>query len=369
MPEFDTPILDNPIIETLFLGNSITRWLAALVIAAVFLSAVSAWRWVVVRRARPLVLRTHTFFDELTVTLARTTSGPIVVLIALYLGTLALLLPPEIWMPLRSGAVILLLIQIALWGRALIARSVERYEERNRETNAAGVGTARLISVLGRFGLYVLITLLILDNLPGVEITPLLAGLGIGGVAVALATQNILSDLFASLSIAFDKPFVLGDFIAIDDQMGTVEQIGLKTTRVRSLSGEQLVFSNNDLLSSRLRNFARMEYRRIVFGFRVDYETTPEQLRAIPGLVRSLVEAQEDTRFDRAHMARFEDFGVFFEAVYFVLTPNYNRYMDIQQAVNLALAERFAAEGIGFARLTEGGTVERRARSADSTPS
>lgn len=368
MPEFDTPLFEVSLLDTLVLGSPVSRWLAALVIAGVFLGAVIAWRWVVVRRARPLVLRTNTFFDELAVTLARTTSSPIVVLIALYLGSLALFLPPQIWMLLRSGAVILLLVQIALWGRALIARSVERYEERNRETNAAGVGTARLISVLGRFALYALITLLILDNLPGVEITPLLAGLGIGGVAVALATQNILSDLFASLSIAFDKPFILGDFIAVDEQMGTVEQIGLKTTRLRSISGEQLVFSNNDLLSSRLRNFARMEHRRIVFGFRVDYETTPEQLRAIPELVRGLVEGQEDTRFDRAHMARFEDFGVFFEVVYFVLTPNFNRYMDIQQAVNLALAERFAAEGIAFARLTEGGTVERRARSADSAP-
>jgi len=363
--DLDTSLFDVPLLDRLVLGSPIWRWLAALAIAAAFMVVVGAWRWVVVRRARPAVLRTNTFFDELAVTLARTTAGPIVALLALYLGSQALFLPPQAQALLHSVAAILLLVQFALWGQALIRRAEERYEERNRETNAAGVGTARLLALLGRFALYVLITLLILDNLPGVEITPLLAGLGIGGVAVALATQNILSDIFASLSIAFDKPFVLGDFIAVDEQMGTVEQIGLKTTRLRSLSGEQLVFSNNDLLSSRLRNFSRMEQRRIVFGFRVDYETTPEQLRAIPGLVRALIEAQQDTRFDRAHLARFEDFGVYFEAVYYVLTPNYNRYMDIQQAINLALAERFAAEGIAFARLTEGGTAERRARSTD----
>lgn len=346
------------------LGNTVARWLIALAVAATMLASVSLWRWVVGRRLRHII-RTNTFLDEVGAVLVDKTYGPIVLLLAAYVGSLFLSFDPTFKALLRSGAIILLLIQLGIWGNALVARWVARYEERNRANNAAGVGTIRILSILARFGLYTLITLLILDNLPGVEITPLLAGLGIGGVAVALATQNILSDIFASLSIAIDKPFILGDFITVGDQSGTVEEIGLKTTRVRSISGEQLIFANNDLLNSRVRNFARMEQRRIVFGFRVSYDTTPEQLRTIPAMVRAIADEQADLRFDRAHLLRFDDIGLFYEVVYFVLTPEFGRYMDIQQAINLALAERFAAEGIGFAFLADAIAADRRARSPD----
>jgi small-conductance mechanosensitive channel len=196
--------------------------------------------------------------------------------------------------------------------------------------------------------LYVLVLLMVLDNL-GVDVTALVASLGIGGVAVALAVQNILTDLFACLSISIDKPFVLGDFIIVGDLLGTVEHIGLKTTRVRSLSGEQLIFSNNDLLGSRVRNFKRMYERRVVFTFGVVYQTRHEQLRRIPDMVRAIIEARENTRFDRAHFKAYGDSSLDFEVVYYVLVPDYNIYMDIQQAINLDLFERFEKEGIGFA--------------------
>jgi small-conductance mechanosensitive channel len=175
----------------------------------------------------------------------------------------------------------------------------------------------------------------------------------VGGIAVALAAQNILGDLFASLSIVFDKPFVLGDFIIIGDSMGTVEQIGLKTTRIRSLSGEQLIFSNNDLLSSRIRNFKRMQERRVVFSVGVVYQTTKAQLETIPGILREAVEAQDSTRFDRAHFKEFGDFSLNFEVVYHVLTPDFGKYMDVQQAINFVIFERFDELGIEFAYPTQ----------------
>jgi len=186
------------------------------------------------------------------------------------------------------------------------------------------------------------------DNL-GFNVTTLVASLGIGGVAVALAVQNILGDLFASLSIALDKPFVIGDFIVVDDIAGTVEHVGLKTTRVRSLSGEQVVFSNADLLKSRIHNYKRLYERRVLFGFGVLYRTPPEQLAAIPPMVREIITGQVGTRFDRAHFKGFGASSLDFEVVYFVLDPDYNRYMDIQQAINLELVNRFAAAGVEFA--------------------
>jgi small-conductance mechanosensitive channel len=207
------------------------------------------------------------------------------------------------------------------------------------------------LSVLGfiaRVALWSILLLMILDNL-GFNITALVASLGIGGIAVALALQNILGDIFASLSIAIDKPFVIGDFIIVDDILGTVEYIGLKTTRLRSLDGEQIVFSNTDLLKSRIRNYKRMYERRVVFGFGIVYQASHEQLKKIPVMAREIIEGLEKTRFDRAHFKEYGESSLNFEVVYFVQDPDYNIYMDIQQSINLSLFERFASEGIEFA--------------------
>jgi small-conductance mechanosensitive channel len=197
------------------------------------------------------------------------------------------------------------------------------------------------------------LALIALDNIPGVEVDTLVASLGIGGVAAALAVQNILSDLFASLSIALDQPFEIGDFIVFGGDMGTIERIGIRSTRVRSLSGEQLVISNTDLLDSRIHNYKRMAERRVVFSFGVVYETPPELLARIPGIVEEIIAQQGQTRFDRAHLKEFGDFSLNFEAVYYVLAPEYGTYMDIQQAINLALHARFEREGIEFAYPTQ----------------
>jgi small-conductance mechanosensitive channel len=212
---------------------------------------------------------------------------------------------------------------------------------------------------VGRALVWAVVGLLVLDNL-GVDVTALVTGLGIGGVAVALALQNVLSDLFASLSIVLDKPFVVGDFIVVGDSMGSVEHVGLKTTRLRSLSGEQLVVSNSDLLGSRIRNYQRMSERRAVFQLGVTYETPPDKLRAIPAILRAVIEAQSATRFDRSHFKSYGAFSLDFETVYYVLTPDYNRYMDIQEAINLELLRHFTAHGIEFAYPTS--TVLARVR-------
>jgi small-conductance mechanosensitive channel len=196
--------------------------------------------------------------------------------------------------------------------------------------------------------LWVVIFLMVLDNF-GVNITTLVASLGIGGIAVALAMQNILSDLFGSLSIVLDKPFVVGDFIVIDDIAGTVEYIGLKSTRIASLSGQQVVFSNGDMLKSRIHNYKRMQTRRIVFGINVTREIDQRQLHLIPVILRESVEAQKQARFDRAHFKGYGAASLDFEIVYFVETPDYNVYMDVQQEINFALFDRFAAEDIPFA--------------------
>jgi small-conductance mechanosensitive channel len=194
--------------------------------------------------------------------------------------------------------------------------------------------------------------LFLIDNL-GYDITTLVAGLGIGGIAIALAAQTILGDLFSYLVIFFDKPFEIGDFIVVEDKMGTVEYIGIKTTRLRTLGGEQLICSNTDLTNSRVHNYKRMQERRVVFGLGVIYGTRAAQLKIIPKLIRDIIESIDGTRFDRAHFKSFGDFSLNFEVVFYVLSADYNRYMDIQEAINTQIFEVFEKEEIEFAFPTQ----------------
>jgi small-conductance mechanosensitive channel len=195
---------------------------------------------------------------------------------------------------------------------------------------------------------WALLFVAVLDNL-GFDVTALVTGLGVGGIAIALAVQTILGDVLAAMAIVFDKPFVVGDFIVVDNFAGTVEEIGIKTTRVRSLSGEQLVFGNGELLKSRIRNFKRLHERRNVFTLDVTYDTPTDVVSRIPAILREIVESQQPVRFDRSHFSAYGESALRFETVYYVLDPEYNRHMDIQQAIFLAVLERFRREGIDFA--------------------
>jgi small-conductance mechanosensitive channel len=248
--------------------------------------------------------------------------------------------------------VIGMLIQIGIWAVAGLGRFMLLRREQQLEEDAGAVAALDIVGFLVRVSVWAIVFLLALDNL-GINITALVAGLGVGGIAVALAAQNIISDLFASLSIVLDRPFVLGDFLVIDDYYGNVEKVGLKTTRVRSLSGEQLVFSNNDLLNSRIRNYGQMVERRIVFEIGVVYDTPHEKLERIPKLIEDIIVKQDLARFDRAHFHQYGAYSLNFEIVYYVESSDYKLYMDIQQAVNLQIFRTFAEAGIEFAYPTQ----------------
>ncbi|HSN72816.1 MAG TPA: mechanosensitive ion channel family protein, partial [Steroidobacteraceae bacterium] len=238
--------------------------------------------------------------------------------------------------------------QAGVWGTTAVMTWAESKRRVGLKEDRASVSSIGIIAFVVRVAIWAFVLLLTLDNL-GVDITALVAGLGIGGIAVALAVQNVLGDLLASLTIALDKPFVVGDFLIIGDFMGSVENVGIKSTRLRSLSGEQIVMSNNDLLSSRVRNYGRMFERRVVFTLGVTYETPREHLKQLPGIIREIVESLADTRFDRSHFARYGDFSLDFETVYYVLKPDFNTYMDIQQEINFRIHEAFERLGVEFA--------------------
>lgn len=333
-------------------GNSLLIWAAG---AGVFLLV-----WAALLLARRLLrgrldkLRKNRDLTALEVTFHVVTSTKPLFLffLAVFIGSRFWTLPDSVDVFLDKLIVIVFILQGGAWLISALLTTIAEKREEDLEHNREGVAAMDILSFIARVVVWSLVLLLVLDNL-GVDITALVAGLGVGGIAVALAAQNILGDLFASLSIVLDKPFVVGDFLIINEYLGSVEKVGIKTTRLRSLSGEQLVFSNNDLLNSRVRNYGRMFERRVVFSIGVTYQTSAEKVKKIPPMIRSIVDAKEQVRFDRAHFAKYGDFALIFEVVYYVLSPEYNVYMDIQQAVNLEILEQFEQEDIEFAYPTQ----------------
>jgi small-conductance mechanosensitive channel len=334
-------------VSQVLLGNSVQAWLTAgAIFAAVFL-VLFAFRHLVARRLEQLASRTATIYDDAVVDLLKRTRLYFMLALALRAASVPLDVPEKFATVVRGFVWLAVLFQSARWGNGLINFWLTQWARRTGEVPTAGAIYA--FGILARSALWIVIILLALDNALGVDITTLVAGLGITGVAVALAVQNILGDLFAALSIILDKPFVVGDVVAVDTFVGTVEHIGLKTTRIRSISGEQVIFSNADLLKSRVRNLRNMSERRVQLMVGVEYSTPPEKLRQIPNIMRQVAGDVANVRLDRAHFVGFGESALTCEAVYFITNPDYLTFMDAQQAINLALIDRFAAEGIRFA--------------------
>ena len=335
-----------------FLGNPLLSWLYA--VLAFFCTAIGVRLLLRFLTARLVVLtqRTETRLDDAVVELIRQTKWWTLAIIGVYAATRFLEIPerPGAW--IAGAAAVALFLQTGIWLSGMIVVWVESSRQRRMARSPAAATGLYAIGIVGRIVVWSVVLLLILDNL-GVDITALVASLGVGGVAVALAVQNILGDLFASFSIIFDKPFVVGDFLAIDKYVGSVEHVGLKTTRLRSLTGEQLVFSNSDLLGSRIQNYGRMKERRVAFEIGVTYQTPRDKLARIPQMLRAAIEQQPHTRFDRSHFKSYGDFSLVFETVYYVDTADYNIYMDIHQAVNLGIHEKFEQAQIEFAYPTQ----------------
>ncbi|NGY05138.1 mechanosensitive ion channel family protein [Solimonas terrae] len=332
--------------------NSIQEWLIAFGIATAVVLVVGLIRSLVVRRLAALAKRTSTMVDDLLVFVVRQTHLLLVWLPAFWLVGHSLDLPDRVALFVKGAASLAMVLQAGLWVGGAIDFWIATSRERAMQENAGAATSLGALNFITKVVLWAFLVLVGLDNI-GVNVTAMVAGLGVGGIAVALAVQNILGDLFASLSIVIDKPFVIGDFIIVGDFMGTVEHVGLKTTRLRSLGGEQLIFANSDLLKARVRNYKRMQERRIVFKFGILYETPVDKLERVADMVRDIIKSQNLVRFDRAHFASFGDSSYDFEVVYWMLDPDFNKYMDTQQLINLAMVRLFADEGIGFAYPTQ----------------
>jgi len=335
---------------------NVTPYLVALGIFAFLTVFFGLLQSIVLTRLRQLSAKTVTDVDDVLIQAVDSIRPTVYTLVSLYLSLQ--LLPLVDWLDKFVTGVFLVVIvwQVIEVASRLIAfasrKILEKDEDGDGEVDPGSATASHMVTLLAKVALWAFGLIFVLSNL-GVEVTSLVAGLGIGGIAVAFALQGILSDLFSSFSIYFDKPFRIGDFVVLGEDMGTVEKIGIKTTRIRTLQGEELVVSNAELTSTRIQNYKKMKDRRIVFNLGVTYETDKEKIKDIPEMIKTIVESVSDVRFDRAHFASYGDSALVFEVVYFVETSEYNTYMDRQQEINLAIMDKFSSEGIDFAYPTQ----------------
>ena len=330
-----------------FLNLPAYQWVIAGFLTLVyFFLILSVWKLAILK-LKDFSAKTLNRIDDVIIEVLQATQKWIFALFALLLGIRFLALP-ERWLDrLDQLTFIVFGLQIAIW----VSKAITLWASGtllNRDGEVPNPVITVMLAWIFKAVVWSVLLLTVLANV-GVNITAFVASLGIGGVAVALALQNILSDLFASLSIGLDKPFVIGDFIIFGEVMGTVERVGLKTTHIRSLNGEQVICSNTELLKNTIRNYKRMSQRRVAFTFGVSYATEPDQLEKIPTMIKDYLEKVENARFDRAHFKAFSNTTLEFEVVYILNTDNFNLYMDIQQALNLAIMRELKAMGVEFA--------------------
>lgn len=338
-------------LNEVILGRRVLEWaMAAVAFVSLFVVLPLLRRYAVARLER----RAHSTAGwALARDLLRQTR-PLFFLLLGVSAALEVLHPQGRWvLPLERLLFLLGLLQVAVWLRRIVRFALDVFvAQRLRQGNGAVSGTLGILNFLAYSVVYSLLLLVALDTL-GVNITALVAGLGVGGIAVALAVQNILGDLFASLTIVLDRPFVIGDAVQVGEINGTIEHIGLKTTRIRALTGEQVVLSNSDMLQSRIRNFRRQRERRVAFTVGVIYQTPPDVLERLPQEIEQIVTAIPHTRFERCHLRNLGAYSIDFETVYWVLVPEFVTYMDVQQRIHLALLRRFAALNVEFAYPTQ----------------
>lgn len=341
----------NHFFETVYFQNTIRDYLISIAIVLVGLILIRIFKKILFVRLKRWSERTENHLDDFIVNAIDRFGIPALYFIVLYIGINYLTLSQKCEKVVKiATTIVLTFLAIRLLSSVILTllRSfITRQNGGDEKVKQVG-GIMIIVNII----VWTIGMLFLFDNM-GYNVTTLITGLGIGGIAIALAAQNILGDLFNYFVIFFDRPFEVGDFIIIEDKMGEVEYIGIKTTRLKSLSGEQIIVANSDLTRSRIHNYKRMEQRRVSFSIGVVYSTTPEQIKDIPLILKAAVEKQDNVQFDRAHFKSFADSSLVFEVVYFVLSSQFNIYMDIQQAINVYIYEVFKEQGIDFAFPTQ----------------
>lgn len=350
--KFFTDISNLPIMSYTFLNNTVFSYLIAVIVFFISLTVLRTIKYVIIRYLKMLCKKTKNDIDDMLMeAVGKVFRPPFYAFLSFYIAVITLTIPEVV----HTYLYYFLMIIGTYYGIKFVATFIDygtrKYMEKSEEGKVDG-STIKLLNNLVKAFLWLIATLLILSNL-GYNITTLIAGLGVGGIAIAFALQNILADVFASFSIHFDKPFKTGDFIVTGNDMGTVKKIGIKSTRLTTLEGDELVVSNRELTEARVHNYKRMKKRRVQFNFDVDSSTSVKKLKKIPKMIEKIISDIDLLEFDRAHFKKFGDFSLIFEVVYYLNSKDYNVYMDKQQEINLKIKERFDKERIKMAFPTQ----------------
>ncbi len=338
------------ILQLTLWGNSLAEIAIAFGAFLGFLLLFKLFQVIIIVRLKKLADKTATDIDDTLIDIVRSLKPPFYSFIAFFFALQFLSVSETIEKVVEALLIVWVILQVIVAVGILIDYVGKRmFAGDGDEGSRSAVGA---IKILAKVALWSMGLLMVLSNL-GIDVTSLIAGLGIGGIAIALAAQNILGDLFSSFSIYFDKPFQVGDFIVIGDKKGTVEKIGIKTTRIKALQGEELIISNQELTSAQIQNFKKLEERRADFSFGITYETPVEKVEKIPSMIEAIIESASHARFDRAHFMEFGDSALNFSVVYYVESKNYVDYASAQQEINIAVLKKFAKEGIDMAYPTQ----------------
>lgn len=344
-------LLMSDLINLQAYGNSSADYFQALLVFVASLIVLKLIQSLILGRLRKLAEKTKTDIDDVLVSIVSHIKPPFYFVLALYISVRSLVLTDILAKTIHIIFIALLVFEAVSAAQKIIKFLLYRSLKKGGN-DAQARTTAHTLTIIAKIILWSFALLLILSNI-GVDITSLIAGLGIGGIAVALALQNILSDIFSSFSILIDKPFEAGDFIKIGTDMGVVEKIGIKTTRIRTLDGQILVVSNKELTTARVENFKKAEKRRAFFTLGVTYETPKDKLAKIPAIIKEIANKQGLVEFDRCHFKSFADFSLNFEVAFYVNTKDYNTFLDVLEQVNLEIFARFNQEAISFAYPTQ----------------
>ena len=338
--------------KTIYFGNPLKDWVIALGVVVVSFALIKILRGPILKRLKKWSEKTKMTFDDFVVLAIEKSLIPFLYFAAIFAAVDYLSFNTRTTHIIQVAKLFIITYFILSLATSAIQYSIFSFLERQENSDIKKRQSRGLIIILKGI-VWVLGLVFLIDNL-GYNVTTIVTGLGIGGIAIALAAQTVLGDFFSYFVIFFDRPFEIGDFIIVDDKIiGAIEYIGVKTTRIRAITGEQIVCSNKDLTDSRVHNYKRMLRRRVVFNIGVIYQTPADQMKKIPGIIKSIIESTENATFDRSHFSAFGDFSMNFETVYFIESPDYNMYMDAQQKIYLEILEAFEKENIEFAYPTQ----------------
>ncbi len=340
--------METGFLVTEFLDNALWRWIVAPLLVIILILLLRMARDAAAKRLGTMAARTAATVDDLIASLVQDTRSLLIFFVSLALASRLLDFGENFAQVMKTIAIAAIFIQLAIWTNSILLYLLQAYFDRRGGDHLSGRAAISTLGFLIKAIVWSIAILLILDNLPGVEVNSLIASLGIAGVAGALAVQNILGDLFASLSIIFDHPFNVGDSIAFDGLSGTVERIGLKSTRIRSIFGEELIVSNSDLLKSQIHNYRDIGERRLVFDVAIASDTPLEQVERVSGMLEEIATSAEDVRFSRATLREFGDGALIYEVETFVTKPDYKIFMKAREAIHLEILRRFRDEGIAL---------------------